>query len=76
MVSPRNRVAIEGIVDGLIGGDGKGNAVRGLGAREGKAAAGGGTGGGVNEVEIEVDMAVKVIDVNTAVAIKFRDVEV
>jgi hypothetical protein len=42
LVGPGEGVASEGVVDGVIGGDGEGNAVGGLGAREGEAATFGG----------------------------------
>lgn len=76
MVSPRKRVTIEGVMDSLIRSYSEGNVVGGLGAGEGKAAAGSRRGGRVDRVEIEIDMAVEVIDLHTTVAIKLRDVEV
>lgn len=58
----------------MVGRDGEGNAVGGLGAREGEAATRG--GGGVDGVEVEVDVAVEVVDVDAAIAVELRDLEV
>jgi len=69
-------VAIEGVVDGVIGSYSEGNAIGWPGPGEGEASASGGSGRGVDRVEVEVDMAIEIIDVNTTVAIKFRDVKV
>lgn len=73
VVGPREGVTIEGVMEGVIWGEGEGDAVGGFGAREGEAAAG---GGGVDRIEVEVDMAVEVVDVDAAVVVEFRDVEV
>lgn len=73
VVGPGESVTIEGVMDCVIRSDGEGDAVGGFGAREGEAAAGGGR---VDRVEVEVDMAVEVIDVDAAVVVEFRDLEV
>lgn len=75
VVGPQEAVAVEGVVNGVVGGDGEGNAVGGLGAREGEAAAAG-VGGVVDRVEVEVDVAVEVVEVDAAIAIEFGDFKV
>ena len=76
VVSPRESVVRERVVDCLVGRDREGNAVGGLGARESEAATGGGGGGVVDGVEVEVDLAVEVVDVDAAVAVELWDFEV
>ena len=73
VVGPREGVTVEGIMEGVIRSDGEGDTVGGFGAREGEAAAG---GGGVDRIEVEVDMAVEIVDVDAAVVVEFRDLEV
>lgn len=74
VVGPGKAVAIEGVVNGVVGGDGVRDSVGGLGAGEGEAAAG--SGGGVEGVEVEVDMAVEVVEVDSAVTVKLWHIEV
>ncbi len=76
VVGPRQSVAEEGVVNGLVGCDCEGNAVGGLGARESEAATRGSGGGVIDRVEVEVDLSVKIIDVDAAVAVKLWDFEV
>lgn len=73
MVSPGDAVAIEGVVDGVVGSHSEGDAIGGLGAREGETAAGGGR---VDRVEVEAPMAIEVVEIDAAVAVEFRDLEV
>lgn len=67
----------EGIIDGVVGCDGEGNAVGGFGSGEGEAAAAGhGVGGGVDGIQVQIDKAVKIIEINTRVAIEFWDFKI
>lgn len=59
-------------MDSVVRGHSEGNAVGGLGAREGETTTG---GGGIDRIEIEVNMAVEFVNVYVAVAIKFRNFE-
>ena len=58
VVSPRQVVAVEGVVNGVVWCDGEGNAAGGLGARERETAAAGGGGGVVDGVEVQVNVTV------------------
>lgn len=75
MVRPGETVTTEGVADSLIGCNSEGNPVGGSGAREGEAATSTGCCR-VDRVEIEVDVAVEVVDVNAAVAVELWDLEV
>lgn len=72
VVRPGEAVAAEGVVDGVVGGDGEGDGLGGVGAGEDEAAGGGGGGG----VEVEGDVAVEVVGVDGAVAVELGDFEV
>nr|GMC90626.1 hypothetical protein PanWU01x14_089310 [Ipomoea batatas] len=61
VVGPVEAVAVEGVLDGVVGGHREGNAVGGFGARERKAAAG---GGGVDRVQIRSKKKTKEDDEN------------
>lgn len=84
MVSPGEAVTVEDVVDCVVRSDCVGNAVGGFGTRECETATvvvfvvcgGGGGGGGVDGVEVEVDVAVEVVEIHGAVAVEFGDVEV
>lgn len=59
----------------MVGRNSEGNLIGGSGTREGEAATRTGCCR-VDRVEIEVDVAVEVVDVNAAVAVELWDLEV
>lgn len=73
VVCPGETVAFKSVVDGVIRCYGEGNAVGGFRAREGETAAG---GSGVDGIKVEINVAVEIVDVHSAVAIKFWNFEV